>query len=102
MVHHVAFSTSNEIKLKKLKEKLLSYGITTTDIRDRNYFKSIYFNEPGGILFEIATEDLGFTIDEDSDRLGHSLKLPPQFEETRSSIEEKLIKFNYNPTKFNI
>ena len=102
MVHHVAFSTSDEIKLRELKEKLLSYGIAPTGVRDRNYFKSIYFNEPGGILFEIATEYPGFTIDEDLDRLGHSLKLPLQFEEKRSSIEEKLIKFNYNPTKFKL
>jgi glyoxalase family protein len=61
-----------------------------TEVRDRNYFKSIYFHEPGGVLFEIATDQPGFTVDEHAEHLGKSLKLPAQYESMRPQIEDSL------------
>ncbi len=64
--------------------------MNVTSVLDRNYFHSIYFREPGGVLFEIATDPPGFAVDEDPDRLGESLKLPPWLEKDRERIEETL------------
>lgn len=61
-----------------------------TPIRDRTYFKSIYFHEPGGVLFEIAADPPGFTVDEPYERLGRDLKLPDQYESIRTEIESRL------------
>ena len=63
---------------------------SVTEVKDRAYFRSIYFREPGGVLFEIATDEPGFAVDEPADALGTSLKLPPQFEARRSQIEAAL------------
>jgi glyoxalase family protein len=70
-----------------------------TPIRNRKYFKSIYFHEPGGILFEIATDPPGFTVDEPYERLGHDLKLPDQYEHMRSEIESRLPGLKASPAK---
>jgi glyoxalase family protein len=65
-------------------------GFNVTPIIDRNYFESIYFREPGGILFEVATDPPGFTVDEPQERLGTSLKLPAKFEGSRADVERRL------------
>ena len=85
MVHHVAFSTPDITSLLELKEQLESFGMAPTGVRDRNYFRSIYLREPGGILFEIATAEPGFAIDEHPGHLGESLQLLPQFERRGNS-----------------
>ena len=66
------------------------HGIRTTEQKDRNYFRSVYFREPGGMLFEIATDIPGFAVDEPVASLGQSLKLPPQYEPRRKEIEAVL------------
>jgi glyoxalase family protein len=68
--------------------------LNTTDVIDRNYFHSIYFREPGGVLFEIATDQPGFMIDEDKNSLGLDLKLPEMYETRRAQIEKELIPIN--------
>jgi glyoxalase family protein len=73
--------------MKKLAE---NHGIRTTDQKDRKYFRSLYFREPGGVLFEIATDIPGFAVDESVASLGQSLKLPPQYEPRRKHIEAAL------------
>lgn len=100
MVHHVAFATPSTESQLKLMDKIFAFGLQTTEVRNRNYFKSIYFNEPGGIIFEIATSGPGFTIDEDISELGMELKLPPQYEEKRKDLEESLPKFKYPTNEF--
>lgn len=89
-IHHVAFRVKNEQVLMKYREKVLSYGFNITPKIDRNYFFSLYFREPGGILFELATDNPGFTVDEPLHQLGTGLRLPPQYEERRSEIEKAL------------
>src|SRR5664279_335107 len=78
-VHHVAFRVEDDATEKIYREKLLSAGLNPTTVIDRNYFHSVYFREPGGVLFEIATENPGFTIDEPVGELGNNLKLPQQY-----------------------
>jgi glyoxalase family protein len=70
--------------------KLAAHGVHPTDQRDRNYFRSIYFREPGGVLFEIATDIPGFAVDEPLASLGSALKLPPFLEPRRGEIEKAL------------
>ena len=90
-VHHIAFRAADDAEQGKMAERLVSdHGLHPTEQRDRNYFRSIYFREPGGVLFEIATEDPGFTLDEPKASLGTSLKLPPWYEERRAEIERAL------------
>jgi glyoxalase family protein len=89
-VHHIAFRAANDQEQQRWREKLSDLGLAVTPIIDRQYFHSIYFREPGGILFEIATDAPGFAIDEPVDRLGETLKLPPQFESHRATIERAL------------
>jgi glyoxalase family protein len=90
-VHHVAFATHNDQTQLEFREKLLNKNIVNpTPVIDRQYFHSIYFREPGGILFEAATSDIGFTIDEPAEHLGESLKLPPVAEKNRNEIEKLL------------
>lgn len=88
--HHVAFRVRNEDEQMKLREKILSAGHNITPKIDRNYFYSLYFREPGGVLFEIATDNPGFAVDETIDELGTHLKLPSQYEENREIIEQTL------------
>ena len=89
-VHHIAFRTLTDDEAKYWQKSLRDIGFSVTPIRDRKYFKSIYFNEPGGVLFELATDPPGFTVDEASDDLGHELQLPDQYEPMRTEIEDRL------------
>lgn len=89
-VHHVAFATDNDTSIRQVQESLSGKGMNVTPVLDRQYFHSIYFREPGGVLFEVATSDIGFAYDEPLDALGQSLKLPPWEEKNRSRIESGL------------
>jgi glyoxalase family protein len=90
-VHHIAFRAANDAEQAAMVEKLAAnHGIRTTEQRDRNYFRSVYFREPGGILFEIATDEPGFAVDEPVAELGKTLKLPPFLESNRKEIEKVL------------
>lgn len=89
-VHHVAFSTDSDESQLIIQEQLLSAGYHVTPVQDRNYFNSIYFREPGGILFEIATNPPGFSVDEPVSELGTTLKLPSQYEARRAKLEAEL------------
>lgn len=90
MVHHVAWRTRDESEQQAWRQLLTGAGFTVTPVRDRSYFKSIYFNEPGGILFEIATDPPGFAIDEPVEALASAVKLPPWYEERRAQLERGL------------
>jgi glyoxalase family protein len=94
-VHHVAMAISTEQEQLDLRERLIAYGCRVTEVRDRCYFKSIYFREPGNVLFEVATIAPGFTVDEDVSRLGRDLKLPPWEEPHRLEIERELVPVSY-------
>jgi glyoxalase family protein len=89
-VHHVAFRAPDLETMTGWQQELLSRGVRVTDILDRQYFKSIYFREPGGVLFEIATDAPGFDIDEPLLELGRKLKLPPWLEPDRDQIAASL------------
>jgi len=89
-VHHVAMAIASEDEQLRLREELIQFGSKVTEVRDRCYFKSIYFREPGGVLFEVATIEPGFTADEELAVLGRSLKLPPWEEPHRADIEAAL------------
>lgn len=89
-VHHVAFRASGEAEQMRLRAELASLGYNVTPQLDRDYFKSIYFREPGGVLFEVATDPPGFAVDEAADSLGQSLKLPDWLEPRRFEIEALL------------
>jgi glyoxalase family protein len=89
-VHHIAFRAKDEAEQLQWRERLVDLGYNVTPVIDRTYFHSIYFREPGGILFEIATDPPGFTLDEKLDELGTRLRLPPWMESARSQIEEVL------------
>jgi glyoxalase family protein len=89
-VHHIAFRTPTDTEQKYWQKSLTESGYSVTPIRDRKYFKSIYFHAPGGVLFEIATDPPGFAVDEPYERLGRDLKLPDQYESMRSEIESRL------------
>ena len=89
-VHHVAFRVPDEAAQLAVREEVAALGYNVTPVLDRNYFRSIYFREPGGVLFEIATDPPGFAADEDPDHLGESLKLPPWLENNREHIEAAL------------
>ena len=89
-VHHVAFAISDADEQLKIRAELVRHGVQVTEVRDRQYFRSIYFREPGGVLFEIATVPPGFAVDETLPCLGQDLKLPPWEEPHRTTIETKL------------
>ena len=89
-VHHVAFRVPDEEAQLALREEVGALGYNVTPVLDRNYFRSIYFREPGGVLFEIATDPPGFAVDEEPDHLGETLKLPPWLEPQRDRIEGTL------------
>ena len=93
-VHHVAFRVQNDEILMHFREKIEDYGLQITPQIDRQYFHSLYFREPGGVLFEIATDNPGFTVDESLEELGKNLKLPAQYEPQRAAIEKHLVKIN--------
>jgi glyoxalase family protein len=89
-VHHVAFRTPDEEEQRLWRERLREAGLGVTPQIDRYYFRSIYFREPGGVLFEIATDGPGFATDEDAAHLGERLSLPPFLEGRREEIEARL------------
>ncbi|MFI5013315.1 MAG: ring-cleaving dioxygenase [Hyphomicrobiales bacterium] len=90
-VHHIAFRAAGDAAQAEMVKKLADrHGLHTTEQKDRNYFRSVYFREPGGVLFEIATDDPGFAIDEPAAHLGESLKLPRFLEPRRGEIEAAL------------
>ncbi len=89
-VHHVAMAIGSDDEQLRLRAELVKLGVSVTEVRDRQYFKSIYFREPGGVLFEVATVAPGFTVDEPLAELGRGLKLPPWEEPERPSIEAGL------------
>jgi glyoxalase family protein len=89
-VHHVAYRAASDADQAAMAKALSLRGLHPTEQRDRNYFRSIYFREPGGTLFEIATDDPGFAVDEPAESLGQSLKLPDWLEPRRAEIEAEL------------
>jgi len=93
-VHHVAFRVKDDETLLFFREKVAAAGLHITPQIDRNYFHSLYFREPGGVLFEIATDNPGFTVDEPLEELGKNLKLPAQYESRRNEIETHLVKLD--------
>ena len=94
-VHHVAMAITTAEEQLALRAALIRYGSKVTEVRDRCYFQSIYFREPGGVLFEVATIAPGFTVDEELSSLGRGLKLPPWEEPNRASIEPMLPTVSY-------
>jgi glyoxalase family protein len=91
-IHHVAFRAQTDECQKTWRQKLLGMDLNVTPVLDRQYFHSIYFREPGGVLFEIATDPPGFATDETVSDLGHHLKLPRWLEPNRADIERRLPK----------
>jgi predicted esterase/catechol 2,3-dioxygenase-like lactoylglutathione lyase family enzyme len=89
-VHHIAYRTSSNEEQLAWRSKLVRAEVPVTEVRDRKYFKSIYFHEPGGVLFEIATDPPGFTVDEPLQTLGQAFKLPKQYERMREKIVASL------------
>lgn len=89
-VHHVAYKAEDTAEQEQWREHLSDMGLHVTEIIDRKYFKSIYFREPGGVLFEIATMGPGFTVDQGQDELGTELALPEWLENERDEIEARL------------
>jgi glyoxalase family protein len=92
IVHHVAFRTPDDPQQAAWRTKIVQAGLNVSPVMDRNYFHSIYYREPGGVLFEIATDNPGFTVDEPAETLGSGLKLPAQYEQYRSEIADALPK----------
>lgn len=86
-IHHVAWRVPDEETQLEMRQRVRDAGRQPTEVIDRFWFKSVYFKEPGGVLFEIATDGPGFTVDEDLERLGKDLILPPWLEEHRERIE---------------
>ena len=91
-IHHVAFRTPDDANQEEALEALHTHGLSSSPIIDRAYFKSLYYREPGGVLFEIATDQPGFAIDEPVETLGQKLSLPPRLEPHRTEIEAALPK----------
>ncbi len=94
-VHHVALAIGDSEAQLRLREHLIASGVRVTPVMDRQYFKSIYFREPGGVLLEVATLDPGFLVDEPLPDLGRGLKLPPWEERFRTEIEGELPPVRY-------
>ncbi|MEX0927932.1 MAG: ring-cleaving dioxygenase [Balneolales bacterium] len=94
IVHHVAFRAENDDELAELRNKVIEMGMNPTTIIDRHWFHSVYFQSPGGVLFEIATDGPGYDVDEDPDKLGEKLILPPWLESKREMIEKRLPDIN--------
>jgi glyoxalase family protein len=92
VVHHVAFRAADDAAQAESSRLLQAAGLSVTPQQDRNYFRSTYFREPGGVLFEIATDEPGFAIDEPVEQLGGKLMLPPRYEPQRARIEAGLPK----------
>ena len=89
-VHHVAFRVPDDAAHVAWRERIAAARVPVTPVVDRFYFKSIYFREPGGVLYEIATDGPGFATDEDAEHMGEKLALPPFLEPRRAQIEAGL------------
>jgi glyoxalase family protein len=89
-VHHIAWSVADDAELAAFRDRALGAGARPTTIIDRQYFHSVYFREPSGVLFELASRDIGFDYDEPLESLGEALKLPPQYEARRDELERRL------------
>ncbi len=89
-VHHIAFAVENRARQLEVREALKDTGWQVTPVIDRDYFFAIYFRTPGGVLFEVATNEPGFNRDEDTAHLGQALKLPSQHEHLRARLEKRL------------
>jgi glyoxalase family protein len=89
-VHHVAWSAADDAELTAFRNRAIDAGAHATEIIDRQYFHSVYFREPSGVLFELASRDIGFEYDEPVESLGQALKLPPQYESHRGQLEQAL------------
>ena len=89
-VHHIAFAVENRARQLEVREALLDTGYQVTPVIDRDYFYAIYFRTPGGVLFEVATNEPGFDRDEDTAHLGEALKLPSQHEHLRAKLQSWL------------
>lgn len=90
-MHHIAFRAADDAAQAEMVRALVErHGLRPTEQKDRRYFRSVYFREPGGVLFEIATDEPGFGIDEPAATLGADLKLPPFLEAQRPAIEAAL------------
>jgi glyoxalase family protein len=94
-VHHVAMAIGTPEEQRRLRDDLAAHGVGVTPVMDRCYFQSIYFREPGGVLFEVATAGPGFAIDEELETLGRDLKLPPWEEANRPRIAAGLPTVTY-------
>ncbi len=94
-VHHVAFAAADDTAQLAIRNEVIARGMHVTPVLDRQYFHSIYFREPNGVLFEVATLPPGFTVDEPLGSLGRALKLPPAEEARRAQIEAILPAVNY-------
>ena len=94
-VHHIAFRAADDAAQAGMVKKLVEdHHLRTTEQKDRNYFRSVYFREPGRVLFEIATDPPGFAVDEPTESLGTALKLPSFLEARRAEIEAALPKLD--------
>ncbi len=91
-VHHIAFSTSSDQNQLLIRKNIAKIGLNPTPVLDRTYFHSVYFREPGGVLFEIATDPPGFTVDQTVEDLGKRLMLPKWLEDVRERLEKVLQK----------
>ncbi len=91
-VHHVAFAVPDRAAQLRVRQALVDAGLAVTPVIDRDYFWSIYFRTPGGVLFEVATNEPGFARDEDLGHLGEALRLPKQHEHLRAALEKTLMK----------
>jgi glyoxalase family protein len=89
-VHHVAWAAADDAALEAARAKVAAAGAHPTRLIDRQYFHSVYVREPGGVLFEVASSDIGFDVDEAPEALGEELKLPPQYEAHRAELERRL------------
>jgi glyoxalase family protein len=98
-VHHIAFRVPDDLSQLDYQQALRTAGLDVTGVRDRSYFHSIYFREPGGVLFEIATNNPGFATDEPAERLGETLKLPDWLELQRPEIEKLLVPLSLKPVQ---
>lgn len=98
-IHHIAFRVPNDETQLEYQSAVRAAGLEVTPVIDRQYFHSIYYREPGGVLFEIATEPPGFAVDESVEALGETLQLPPWFEPNRSAIEQDLPPVTLQPVE---
>jgi len=94
IIHHVAFRAKDENEQLTMREKIMKMGLHPTEVINRHWFRSVYFQSPGGVLFEIATDGPGYNVDEDVDKLGEKLILPPWLEPRREMIEKRLPEIN--------